>query len=83
MLRFGQYLHNKRQQAGLTVEVLAKRVGLSKSMISQVENGKNSISLESLFDLKKILPSIKLGDILDEQFPVVCSRCKGKGYLRS
>jgi transcriptional regulator with XRE-family HTH domain len=47
----GPQLRTSREEAGISVRELARRTGLSPSLISQVENGKVLPSLATLFKL--------------------------------
>lgn len=44
--RFGRAIREKRLQLGLTQDDLSRLTGLNRSYISDVERGKESISLE-------------------------------------
>jgi DNA-binding NtrC family response regulator len=63
--RIGQRIRSYRQARDWTIDQLAVKTGLSKSLISQVENAKNSASL---FSLAKIAHSLKvrLGDLVQD-----------------
>lgn len=76
-------LHIKRQRMtrNFTIERMAARAGLSKSMISQVENGHNSLSLNSLIILAKLL-RLDMNEILKNKFPRRCPLCRGIGTIR-
>lgn len=44
----GGNIRNARKQAGLTLERLAERADLSWAYLSEIENGKENISLDAL-----------------------------------
>jgi transcriptional regulator with XRE-family HTH domain len=82
MQLLGPYLKHKRLHKGMTLSQLAFRAGLSKSMVSQVENGLNSISLQSLIALSQIL-HVDLNEVLRRKIPQRCPTCKGDGFVRN
>ena len=45
----GEKIREMRNQAGLTQEQLAEKVGTKKSYISRIENGKSDIQVGTLF----------------------------------
>lgn len=51
MFRISERLKSARINAGLTQQELAEKVGLKRSDLSLIENGKMNISIETLFDL--------------------------------
>lgn len=51
----GKRIREVRKEKGLTVSFLAEKVGLSQSMISQIETGQVSPSLETLWKLSYYL----------------------------
>lgn len=51
MFRISERLKSARKNAGLTQQELAEKVGLKRSDLSLIENGKMNISIETLFDL--------------------------------
>lgn len=51
MFRISERLKLARKDAGLTQQELAEKVGLKRSDLSLIENGKMNISLDTLFDL--------------------------------
>ena len=57
----GERLRRARQQQGLTLRELAQRLGVSPSMISQIETGRASPSVSTLYSL-----ATELGVSLDE-----------------
>jgi transcriptional regulator with XRE-family HTH domain len=57
-LNFGKLFQEKRRAKGLTLEVIASKIGVTKSYLSQVENGIRRPS-ESI--------ARKLGEVLKEE----------------
>lgn len=51
MATVGERVRKQRTQLGWTQEQLAQRAGISKSFLSDLENGKRSIGAETLLDL--------------------------------
>jgi transcriptional regulator with XRE-family HTH domain len=51
----GSRLKEKRQEEGISIRELARRTGLTASFISQVENGKANVSLDSLRRISEAL----------------------------
>lgn len=54
-LVFGQRLRKARRQAKLTQEALGKRVGLSRTSITNIEQGNQHVGLHLLYELAKAL----------------------------
>ncbi|MEE2750838.1 MAG: helix-turn-helix transcriptional regulator [Myxococcota bacterium] len=52
---FGEWLRSQRVQRGLSQAWLAEAIGVSGSLLSRVENGEKSLSLESLAKLGRQL----------------------------
>jgi HTH-type transcriptional regulator / antitoxin HipB len=50
----GAAIRDARQAAGLTQQELARRVGISRTYLAQVEHGRTSRLLELLFDLLRV-----------------------------
>lgn len=68
-MTLGQKIKTFRQESNITIPQLADMTGLSRGFISQVENDKASVSLESL---QKITSALKISvkNLLeDESFP--------------
>src|SRR6185312_15946581 len=59
----GEGLRNHRQEAGMSLRALAREVGVSPSLISQIEHGKATPSVATLYAIVS-----KLGISLDELF---------------
>lgn len=51
----GQQLRNARHRAGLTQEVVAHRVSLTRTSINNIEHGRQKILLHTLYDLAAAL----------------------------
>ena len=51
----GDRIKARRTDLGWTQDVLAKKAGISKGFLSDVENGKRSIGAETLLDLARVL----------------------------
>jgi DNA-binding XRE family transcriptional regulator len=64
--RFGTALKEKRQSLGMTQVELAKIAGLSRSYVSEVECGREGISLERAEKLAKAVDS-RLSELLREE----------------
>lgn len=47
----GQLVRAARRQAGLTQDVLATRIGLTRASINNIEHGRQKILIHTLFDL--------------------------------
>jgi transcriptional regulator with XRE-family HTH domain len=62
-LRFGEKLRAARRQADLTIEEVAKRAGLSKAFVSQIERNASQISVANLLRLCDVL-GIDVGALL-------------------
>jgi DNA-binding NtrC family response regulator len=63
--RVGSRIKDFRSQRHWTVTKLAQKTGLSKSLISQLENGKNSASLVTLSKIAKRL-NIRASDLVQD-----------------
>jgi y4mF family transcriptional regulator len=51
----GQRIKERRVELGWTQEQLAQKAGISKSFLSELENGKRSVSADNLLDLARAL----------------------------
>jgi transcriptional regulator with XRE-family HTH domain len=67
-LALGNAIRKRRKAMGLTLAKLAERTGISLGFLSQIELGKNSMSIETLYKL-----SVGLGQRLSELFRAVQS----------
>jgi len=66
-LDFGQRLRKARRQAKLTQDALGKRVGLSRTSITNIEQGNQHVGLHLLYELAKAV-GVRPVDLLpDEQ----------------
>lgn len=65
-LNVGEALSRKRTERGLSLQALAKVSGVSKSMISQVENGQVNPTLAVIWKLATGL-GIRLQDLLENE----------------
>ena len=76
----GEHLRQARQQRGLTLRELAQRLGVSPSMISQIETGRASPSVSTLYALATEL-GVSLDDLLfnDRRTPVAPAAQDGPG----
>ncbi|MEW6088892.1 MAG: response regulator [bacterium] len=62
--QIGQNIKNNRMKKSLMVKDLAEGAGLSASLISQLENGKNAASILTLYKIAQVL-EIKLSDLVE------------------
>lgn len=72
--RLAKRLKDARKERDLSLDALAKLSGMSRSMISQIERGKNSPTVASLWNLTQALGvdfSGLLDDGLDEKGPIL------------
>jgi transcriptional regulator with XRE-family HTH domain len=76
----GRKIKEARVDRSLSLTVLAKRAGYCKAMISMVEHGKNSLAVEGLVKIAKIL-DVQVGDLISDRR--LCKRCDGRGWVRS
>lgn len=53
--RFGLALKQRRQELGISQEVLAERAGLHRTYIGDIERGARNLSLENIEKLAKAL----------------------------
>jgi len=61
----GRYLRDLRLDREWSLEDLAKRSGISRSFLSLIENGRQGISLKSLYKLSVVL-NHTMSSILDK-----------------
>jgi len=66
--RIGERLREARQAGGLTVREVARRVGVSPSLISQIERNKVTPSVSTLWSLVTVL-GLSMGDLFDDVEP--------------
>lgn len=55
MAAVGERIKERRAELGWTQDQLAQRAGISKSFLSELENGKRSVSADNLLDLARVL----------------------------
>lgn len=55
MATVGDRVKLRRTELGLTQDVLAEKAGISKSFLSDLENGRRSIGAETLLDLGRAM----------------------------
>jgi transcriptional regulator with XRE-family HTH domain len=67
----GERIRKRRTELGLTQDELAQKAGISKSFLSDVENGKRSIGADTLLDLGRSmsvsLDYLMTGDVSDDK----------------
>ncbi|MCE7482792.1 MULTISPECIES: helix-turn-helix domain-containing protein [Microbacterium] len=64
--RIGRALRRERESAGISISELARRAGISKATVSQLENGTGNPSVETLWALGDAL-SIPFAVLVDQQ----------------
>jgi transcriptional regulator with XRE-family HTH domain len=67
--RFGREIRRRREARGMTLQMLAKRSGLTANFIGTIENGKRNPSLSTVFSLSKgmgVRPDEFLAESSDE-----------------
>lgn len=55
MTMVGERIRRRRSELGWTQDVLAQKAGISKSFLSDLENGKRSISADNLLHIARAL----------------------------
>lgn len=55
MAKVGKRIRERRTELGWTQDVLARKAGISKGFLSDVENGKRSVGAETLLDIARAL----------------------------
>ena len=80
-MTFGEYVRHRRLADGLTITEVAKRVGISKQMISHVERNINA-PLQPMWwhRLAMSIPSVAF-DELKKRYAVTCIHCGGVGKV--
>ena len=63
--RIGERLREERQRSGMTVREIARRVGVSPSLISQIERDKVTPSVSTLWGLVTVL-GLTMGELFSE-----------------
>jgi putative transcriptional regulator len=66
VVKFGNAFRKRRRALGLTQFDIAKKVGISRSYLSEVECGKENISLERAEKLSQVVGSTLI-DLLQEE----------------
>lgn len=82
MQTVGERVKARRLELGLTQDDLAEKAGISKSFLSDLENGRRSIGAETLLDLGRAMGvSLDLlmtgeasGDQADQEIPAALAR---------
>ncbi len=62
----GRRIRQARQNAGMTLETLASQAGISKALLSKIENSKVSSPLATFSKISKVL-GVPLSDLLKEE----------------
>lgn len=67
LLKMGKALRTLRQRKGLTISEFAEIVNLSDRIISNYENGKNLITIESIIKIYRsdVFTPLTLSELLD------------------
>src|SRR5205823_1649913 len=55
MAGVGERIKKRRTELGWTQDQLAQKAGISKSFLSDLENGKRSVSADNLLDIARVL----------------------------
>ena len=55
MSTIGERIKNRRNELGWTQDQLAQKAGISKSFLSDLENGKRSVSADNLLGIAGVL----------------------------
>ena len=78
-MTFGEYVRYCRTNDKLKIIEVARAVGISKQMLSQVERGVSAPLLPKWwFQLDHAVPSIKY-DELKKRYTITCPACNGSG----
>ena len=79
---FGEYVRHCRLGAGLGLTAVARSVGISKQMLSQMErNIKPPLLPKWWHKLSLVVPSIAF-DELKRRYMVPCVHCAGRGKVK-
>jgi transcriptional regulator with XRE-family HTH domain len=70
----------RRHGAGLTLDELASRSGLSKTILSRIENGRGNPSVETLFRIARAL-ELPLSSMLDDGPPAAAQRIPARSGM--
>jgi transcriptional regulator with XRE-family HTH domain len=82
----GTTLKQIRLQQNLSQEQVAQKAGLSRSAISEMENGKTATSLITIIQILRALQQLHLLDnwqVIAEGHPVQTTKMKGRTRLRA
>lgn len=82
----GSYLRQIRLQQNLTQKQVAEKAGLSRSAISEMENGKTATSLITIIQILRALQQFHLLDIwkvAGQISPLQMAKLTGKERLRA
>ena len=55
MSSVGERIKDRRTELGWTQDVLSQKAGISKSFLSDLENGKRNVGADTLFDIARAL----------------------------
>jgi len=69
MWRSHLYIREHRQVRDMTLTELAKRIGKSKGLVSQIENGHCGASPETLEDIAKLFGLAHVGQLFEPPAP--------------
>ena len=64
----GDRIKQRRNELGWTQDVLAEKAGISKSFLSDLENGKRSVGADTLLDIGRVL-SLSLDYLMTGKAP--------------
>src|SRR5215831_15189217 len=64
----GERLRAERQRSGMTVREIARRVGVSPSLVSQIERGKVNPSVSTLWAMVTVL-GLPMSELFSEPAP--------------
>ena len=67
---WGQVIRERRKNLGLTLAQMAQRTGVSLGYLSQIELGKNSASIETLYRISLGL-GIRMADLFQTVQPAL------------
>ena len=70
MSTVGERIKKRRNELGWTQDQLAQKAGISKSFLSDLENGKRSVSADNLLDIARVL-SLSLDYLMKGEEPKV------------
>ena len=78
--RVGARIRTARMAQGLSSAEFSRQIKCSKSLVSQVEHGVNSMSLTTIRKVKVTL-GLKWEELLDDNLSKRCPRCHGTGFI--